>query len=169
MLASVEHLSSELSSMRTNRAHAGLVSGINIDYFGSTMKLSELGQISVSDGTMILIQLWDKSAVEMVSKEIESSDIGINPSIDGDTIRLVVPPLNEERRLELVKIVKKKSEDAKISIRNVRRSAMDEVKDLEKKVNYLRMIAEGCNPIFKRILMKVLRKFLKLLKIKKTS
>ena len=133
MLASVEHLSSELSSMRTNRAHAGLVSGINIDYFGSTMKLSELGQISVSDGTMILIQLWDKSAVEMVSKEIESSDIGINPSIDGDTIRLVVPPLNEERRLELVKIVKKKSEDAKISIRNVRRSAMDEVKDLEKK------------------------------------
>jgi ribosome recycling factor len=97
------------------------------------MKLSELGQISVSDGTMILIQLWDKSAVEMVSKEIESSDIGINPSIDGDTIRLVVPPLNEERRIELVKIVKKKSEDAKISIRNVRRNAMDEVKDLEKK------------------------------------
>ena len=82
---------------------------------------------------MILIQLWDKSAVEMVSKEIESSDIGINPSIDGDTIRLVVPPLNEERRIELVKIVKKKSEDAKISIRNVRRNAMDEVKDLEKK------------------------------------
>ena len=72
MLASVEHLSSELSSMRTNRAHAGLVSGINIDYFGSTMKLSELGQISVSDGTMILIQLWDKSAVEMVSKETVS-------------------------------------------------------------------------------------------------
>ena len=69
----------------------------------------------------------------MVSKEIESSDIGINPSIDGDTIRLVVPPLNEERRIELVKIVKKKSEDAKISIRNVRRNAMDEVKDLEKK------------------------------------
>ena len=119
--------------MRTNRALAGLISGLNIDYFGSSMKLSELGQISVSDGTMILIQLWDKSAVEMVSKEIESSDIGINPSIDGDTIRLVVPPLNEERRIELVKIVKKKSEDAKISIRNVRRNAMDEVKDLEKK------------------------------------
>ena len=133
MMISVEHLITELSSMRTNRAHTGLVSGISIDYHGTAMKLSELGQISVSDSTMILIQLWDKTAIEIVSKEIESSDIGINPSIDGDTIRLVVPPLTEERRIELVKIVKKKSEDAKISIRNVRRSAMDEVKDLEKK------------------------------------
>ena len=96
------------------------------------MKLSELGQVSVSDGSMILIQLWDKSAIEMVAKEIESSGIGINPSIDGDLIRLVVPPLTEERRIDLVKIVKKKSEDAKISVRNVRRNAMDEIKVLEK-------------------------------------
>ena len=132
MLTSVEHLSSELSSMRTNRAHTGLVTGITIDYFGTSMKLSELGQVSVSDGSMILIQLWDKSAIEMVSKEIESSGIGINPSIDGDLIRLVVPPLTEERRIDLVKIVKKKSEDAKISVRNVRRNAMDEIKLLEK-------------------------------------
>ena len=132
MIISVEHLTNELSSMRTNRAHTGLVTGINIDYFGTSMKLSELGQISVSDGSMILIQLWDKSAIEMVSKEIESSGIGINPSIDGDVIRLVVPPLTEERRIDLVKIVKKKSEDAKISVRNVRRNAMDEIKVLEK-------------------------------------
>ena len=132
MMISVEHLINELSSMRTNRAHTGLVSGISVNYHGSPMKLSELGQISVSDGTMILIQLWDKTAIEMVSKEIESSDIGINPSVDGDTIRLVVPPLTEERRVELVRIVKKKSEDAKISIRNVRRNAMDEIKELEK-------------------------------------
>ena len=132
MMISVEHLTNELSSMRTNRAHTGLVSGISVNYHGSPMKLSELGQISVSDGTMILIQLWDKTAIEMVSKEIESSDIGINPSVDGDTIRLVVPPLTEERRVELVRIVKKKSEDAKISIRNVRRNAMDEIKELEK-------------------------------------
>ena len=132
MMISVEHLTNELSSMRTNRAHTGLVSGISVNYHGSPMKLSELGQISVSDGTMILIQLWDKTAIEMVSKEIESSDIGINPSVDGDTIRLVVPPLTEERRVELVRIVKKKSEDAKISVRNVRRNAMDEIKELEK-------------------------------------
>ena len=101
MLASVEHLSSELSSMRTNRTHAGLVSGINIDYFGSTMKLSELGQISVSDGTMILIQLWDKSAVEMVSKEIESSDIGINPSDDGDTIKVGCPSSKRREKIRI--------------------------------------------------------------------
>ena len=132
MITSVEHLSNELSSMRTNRAHTGLVTGIIIDYFGTSMKLSELGQVSVSDGSMILIQLWDKSAIEMVAKEIESSGIGINPSIDGDLIRLVVPPLTEERRIDLVKIVKKKSEDAKISVRNVRRNAMDEIKVLEK-------------------------------------
>ena len=118
--------------MRTNRAHAGLVSGLNIDYFGSSMKLSELGQISVSDGTMILIQLWDKSAVEMVSKEIESSDIGINPSIDGDTIRLVVPPLNEERRIELKKLIKSIGEKCKVSIRNVRREANEDLKKLLK-------------------------------------
>ena len=71
MIISVDHLTNELSSMRTNRAHTGLVTGINVDYFGTSMKLSELGQISVSDGSMILIQLWDKSAIEMVSKEIE--------------------------------------------------------------------------------------------------
>ena len=132
MIISVDHLTNELSSLRTNRAHTGLVTGINVDYFGTSMKLSELGQISVSDGSMILIQLWDKSAIELVSKEIESSGIGISPSIDGDVIRLIVPPLTEERRIELVKIVKKKSEDAKISVRNVRRNAMDEVKESEK-------------------------------------
>ena len=96
------------------------------------MKLSELGQISVSDGSMIIIQLWDKSAINSVAKDIEASDIGINPSIDGDIIRLVVPALNEERRLELVKSLKKKAEDAKISVRNIRRNGMDEIKLLEK-------------------------------------
>ena len=104
------------------------VSGITIDYFGTSMKLSDLGQISVSDGSMILIQLWDKSAIEMVSKEIESSGIGINPSIDGDIIRLVVPPLTEERRRDLVKQVKIEIEKSKISCRNVRQKSNDELK-----------------------------------------
>jgi len=129
---SVDYFQEELSGMRTNRAHTGLVSGMTADYHGTNMKLSELGQISVSDGSMIIIQLWDKSAINSIAKDIEASDIGISPSIDGDIIRLVVPPLNEERRLELVKSLKKKSEDAKISVRNIRRNGMDEIKLLEK-------------------------------------
>lgn len=132
MSSSVDYFQEELSGMRTNRAHTGLVSGMTIDYHGTNMKLSELGQISVSDGSMIIIQLWDKSAINSVAKDIEASDIGINPSIDGDIIRLVVPALNEERRLELVKSLKKKAEDAKISVRNIRRNGMDEIKLLEK-------------------------------------
>ena len=132
MANTIAYFREDISGMRTNRAHSGLVSGLMVDYHGTQMKLSELGQISVSDGSMILIQLWDKSAVASIAKDIESSDLGINPSIEGDTIRLGVPPLNEERRLELVKSLKKKSEDTKISIRNVRRSGMDEIKLLEK-------------------------------------
>tara|TARA_Y100000817_G_C16781114_1_gene510632 strand:+ start:420 stop:977 length:558 start_codon:yes stop_codon:yes gene_type:complete len=132
MANTIEYFQEDISGMRTNRAHSGLVSGLMVDYHGTQMKLSELGQISVSEGSMILIQLWDKSAVPSIAKEIESSDLGISPGIEGDTIRLVVPPLNEERRMELVRSLKKKSEDAKISIRNVRRNGMDEVKLLEK-------------------------------------
>ena len=117
MLASIEHLSSELGSMRTNRAHAGLVSGMNIDYFGSTMKLSELGQISVSDGTMILIQLWDKNAVEMVSKEIESSD-----TVDGETNRIkskekkLNPKGKPTIKLRALDKITAKTEDIQITI-----------------------------------------------------
>ncbi len=132
MSNSVQFFKDELDGMRTNRASAGLVSGLLINYHGTDMKLSELGQISVSEGKMIIIQLWDKTAVESTSKELEKANLGMQPNVDGDKIRLVVPPLTEERRLELVKSVKKKTEDAKISARNIRRAAMEEVKDLEK-------------------------------------
>ena len=132
MSNSVQFFKDELDGMRTNRASTGLVSGLLINYHGTDMKLSELGQISVSEGKMIIIQLWDKGAVESTSKELEKANLGMQPSVDGDKIRLIVPPLTEERRLELVKSVKKKTEDAKIAARNIRRSVMEEVKDLEK-------------------------------------
>ena len=132
MANSVQFLKDELDAMRTNRASTGLVSGLLVNYHGTDMKLSELGQISVSEGKMLIIQLWDKSAIESISKELEKANLGMQPNIDGDKIRLIVPALTEERRLELVKSVKKKTEDAKISARNIRRSVMEEVKDLEK-------------------------------------
>ena len=132
MLSSVEFLREELNGMRTNRAHSGLVAGLMIDYHGTEMKLSDLAQISISDGRVIIIQLWDKGVVNSVAKDIEMSELGMQPNIDGDKIRLVVPSLNEERRKDLVKSLKKKSEDAKVAGRNVRRSGMDEVKELEK-------------------------------------
>jgi len=121
-----------LSSMRTNRAHPGLVENIIVDYQGMELPVSQLAQISVSNGQMIVIQPWDKSISESIARSISSSDIGIQPNVDGNLVRLPVPTLTRERRLEIVKLVKKRTEEGKISIRNVRRSSIEEIRKMEK-------------------------------------
>ena len=133
MTASINSFKNYLSSVRTGRASTGLVETIRVDYFGTEMALNQLAQINLGDSRMIIIQPWDKNSVEVIAKSIQNSDLNIAPNIDGDIIRLNVPPLTEETREEIVKLVKSKSEDSKISIRNIRRSAQEDIRDIEKK------------------------------------
>ncbi len=132
MSGALEALSHELSGLRTGRASTALLDPISVNVWGQSMPLNQVGTVSVPESRMITVQVWDKSNVEAVEKAIRDSSLGLNPSTDGQLIRLPIPPLNEERRLELVKLAKKYAEDGRIALRNVRRHAMDDIKKLEK-------------------------------------
>jgi ribosome recycling factor len=119
----VEHFSSELRGVRSGRASPGLVDGIKVDYYGALTPLGQMAQISVPEPRLLVVKPFDASQVQEVAKAIQASDLGINPAVDGKIIRLSIPPLSEERRKQLVGLVKEKAEAAKIAIRNVRRDA----------------------------------------------
>lgn len=121
----------ELSGVRTSRANPALVENLDVDYFGSRMQLSQLAQIS-ADARMLIIQPWDRNALEIISKAIQQSDLGMTPQIDGELIRLNIPPMTEERRKDVVKMVRTRSEEAKVSIRNVRKDAREAIRAMEK-------------------------------------
>ncbi len=123
---SVEHLKNELSAIRTGRASAGIVENIRVQYYGANTPLSQMANISVPDAQSIFIQPWDKGAMGEIEKAISHSDLNLTPSNDGERIIIKLPPLTEERRKEFVKIVKDKSEEVKISIRNHRQDMMNE-------------------------------------------
>ncbi len=132
MNKSVEMLRQELAHIRTGKASVGLVEPIRVDVYGSEMPLSQVASVATPDPRSIVIQPWDKSTIGAIEKAIQKSDLGLNPMNDGTVIRLAVPPLTEERRKELVKLVKKYVEDAKVAVRNVRRDANEHIKRLEK-------------------------------------
>jgi len=133
MEASVEALKRELaSSIRTGRASPALVEHIKVDYAGTSMPLKHIAGISVSGANLLLIQAWDPISTPSIEKAILKSNLGLMPNTDGNVIRLNVPPLTEERRKELRKLVKQRVEEGKIAIRNIRREAIDELKQLEK-------------------------------------
>lgn len=132
MKKSVEAFERDLAGMRTGRASAGLVDGIMVDYYGTMTPMKQLGTINTPEARLITIQVWDKGAVSAVEKAIQKANIGLTPNIDGMTIRLAVPPLTEERRKEIVKMVHRRLEEAKIAVRNVRRDAIEELRALEK-------------------------------------
>jgi ribosome recycling factor len=123
----------EFASIRTGRATPALLDRLHVEAYGSAVPLKQVASISVPDSRTLVVQVFDKGVVGEIRKAIEKSDLGITPNIDGSTIRLVVPPLNEERRKDLVKVVKKKAEDGKIAVRNVRHKAHDDLKDQLKK------------------------------------
>lgn len=122
----------ELQKVRTGRASASLLEGVMVDYYGSKTALSHLGQITAPEARLILVQVYDSGAVSSVEKAIQSAGLGFNPSREGNTIRIMVPPLTEESRKELVRVLHKMAEDIRVSIRNHRRDALDKVKKLEK-------------------------------------
>lgn len=132
MSKSVKNLETELNTIRAGRANPHVLDKITVDYYGTPTPLNQVGNISVPEARLIQIQPWDISVMKDIEKAINASDLGINPTNDGKVIRLVFPELTEERRKSLTKDVKKKGEDAKVAVRNVRRDGIDALKKLEK-------------------------------------
>lgn len=132
MTKSLESLEREYASIRAGRANPHLLDKITVDYYGSPTPLQQVGNISVPEARMILIQPWESKMIKVIEKAIMASDLGITPSNDGKAIRLIFPELTEERRKELVKDVKKKGEGAKVAVRNIRRDANDAFKKMNK-------------------------------------
>ena len=129
---SIEAFSKELSSLRTGRANAAMLDLIKVDVYGQKMPINQIGSITTPEPRMINIQVWDQNNVSLVDSAIQKSELGLNPQIDGQLIRLPIPELNEERRNELKKMIKSMGEKCKISIRNIRREANEELKKLLK-------------------------------------
>lgn len=125
-------LRSDFQTIRTGKASPSLLDRIQVDYYGSPTPINQLANISTPEARMLVIQPWDKSAISAIEKAILKSDLGITPTSDGIVIRLVLPQLTQENRKDLVKRVKKKGEEAKVSVRNIRRDGNDELKALEK-------------------------------------
>ena len=128
----LDALKADFSSLRVGRAHSGMVDGIMVDAYGSPTPINQVATVSVPDPRTLSLSVWDRSLVHAVEKAIMESDLGLNPSSDGTLIRIPVPPLSEERRVELVKVAKKYAEQNKVAIRNVRRDAIDSIRELKK-------------------------------------
>jgi ribosome recycling factor len=132
MAKSLETLKHNLSKVRTGRAHVGLLDHLKVDYYGSEMPINQVANVTLADARTIAIQPFEKKMVQVVEKCIRDSDLGVNPATSGDVIRVPMPALTEERRRELAKLVKHEGEDAKVAVRNIRRDAIQHLKELLK-------------------------------------
>ena len=128
----IDSLKSDFSGLRAGRAHVSLLDGIMVEAYGSMTPLAQVGTISVPDARTLSVSVWDRSLAKAVEKAIMESDLGLNPTSDGQLIRVPIPPLSEERRKELLKVAGKYTEANKVAVRNIRRDALDEVKKLKK-------------------------------------
>ncbi|HLG65438.1 MAG TPA: ribosome recycling factor [Ktedonosporobacter sp.] len=133
MQRAVEALKQDLGAIRTGRASSALVERIMVDYYGAPTPINQVASISVPEARLLVIQPWDRKMLTDIEKAIQKSDLGINPNNDGQVIRLNIPPMNEERRRDLVKMLHKKLDEHKVAIRNVRRDVQDKLRDREKK------------------------------------
>lgn len=133
MKKAVEAVQKELAGIRTGRATTALLDGIRVEYYGSAVPLNQVASVSAPEPKLLVIQPWEKKMIEEISRAILKSDLGLNPTSDGNVIRLGIPPLTEERRKDLVKLIKKLAEEGKISIRNIRREANEALDKAEKK------------------------------------
>ena len=132
MNKSIEAYKTELSKIRTGRAHASLLDHVTVEYYGSDVPISQAANISVEDSRTLAVTAWDSSMVKAIEKAIMTSDLGLNPNSAGTVIRVPMPPLTEERRKDLVKVVKELTENARVAVRNIRRAANDDLKALQK-------------------------------------
>jgi len=132
MHKSIETLRADLAKIRTGRAHTGLLDHIHVDYYGTSMPLPQVANVTLADPRTIGVQPWEKKMIPVVEKAIRDSDLGLNPATSGDMIRVPMPALTEERRRDLIKVVHKEAEGARIAVRNVRRDANEQLKKLLK-------------------------------------
>ena len=132
MAKSVEAFKNELQKIRTGRAHPGLLDQVHVDYYGSMVPISQVANVSLLDARTVSVQPWEKGMGQKIEKAIRESDLGLNPSSQGDLIRVPMPPLSEERRRDLVKVAKGAAEDAKVAVRNLRRDANEQAKKMAK-------------------------------------
>ena len=132
MKKAIAALHQEFNTLRTGRASASLFDAIKVDYYGQKTPLNQVATISVPEARLVVIQPWDKSVLSEIEKAIQKSELSINPNNDGKVVRISIPPLTEERRKELVKLAKAKAEQSRVTVRNVRRDANEEYKDLQK-------------------------------------
>ena len=135
MEKSIEAFKTDLGGLRTGRASTDLLSPVTVKAYGQEMPLNQLGNISVGDARLLVVQVWDKSMVENVEKAIRECGLGLNPVTEGTTVRVPLPELNEERRKELIKVARQYGENARVSVRNIRRDAMDDIKKDQKEGN----------------------------------
>ena len=161
----IEVFSRELSSLRTGRANAAMLDLVKVDVYGQQMPINQIGSITTPEPRMINIQIWDQNNVTLVDSAIKKSELGLNPQIDGQLIRLPIPELNEERRTELKRIVKSMGEKCKISIRNIRRDANEELKKLLKS----KEIGEDEEKSFEKNVQGITDKHIKIVDDKVTS
>ena len=133
MQKAVEALKQDITSIRTGRASSALIERITVDYYGTPTPINQVASISIPEARLLVIQPWDRKMLIDIEKAIQKSDLGINPNNDGQVIRLAIPPLNEERRRDMVKTLHKKLDEHKVAVRNVRRDAQDKLRDREKK------------------------------------
>jgi ribosome recycling factor len=151
MEKTIQSYKKDLSSLRTGRANASMLDMIKVDVYGQMMPINQLASISVPEARLITIQVWDQTNIKAVDAGIQKSDLGINPQIDGSVLRIRIPDLTEERRKDLIKVLKNISEKNKVSIRNIRREANDELKKLIKD----KKISEDENKIFEKNIQKI--------------
>jgi ribosome recycling factor len=130
MSKALDALRRELATIRTGRASPTLVERVEVEYYGTMTPLNQLAGVSAPEPRLLVIQPWDKGSIASIERAIRTADLGVNPNNDGDVIRIAIPPLTEERRLELVKVVRSKVEDSRVAIRNIRRDAISQVKEL---------------------------------------
>ena len=133
MERSIEAFKKELGKVRTGRASFSLLDGVRVDYYGTPTPLQQVGTLSVPESRLITVTPWDAKMIGPIEKAIQGSGLGLNPASDGKIVRIPIPPLTEERRKELAKLVRKMAEDARVAVRNVRREAIEKLKDREKK------------------------------------
>ena len=155
---SVEALKSEFASLRTGRASSSLLDKVLVDYYGTPTPVNQIAQVTVPEPRMIMIKAYEKNMLKEIEKAIQKSDLGLNPNSDGAVIRLSIPQLTQERRKELVKVVNKKAEDAKVAMRNIRRDGNEEIKKLEKS----KEITEDDRKKGQEDIQKLLDKYIKL-------
>jgi len=147
----IQSIKKDLSSLRTGRANASMLDMIKVDVYGQVMPINQLASISVPEARLITIQVWDQTNVKLVDSAIQKSDLGINPQIDGSVLRIKIPDLTEERRKDLIKVLKNIGEKNKVAVRNIRREANDELKKLTKD----KKISEDENKLFEKNIQKI--------------